>query len=200
VSVESLEGFWWSPSKFLAEAATSADQIKVATFLLLANCALALGIALVAAQEFRRYNSTMALLLLGVSGVMFTLQAIDNAHIMSMVALSRHSSEGGGSGEAFQAIAATTLEARRWVHYTVLLAIDLWILLFYSILYRFSLVPRPIAGFGILTVLLHFGAITLPLFLGFPAVMALGVTMAVSHLVVAAWLLAKGFDERSQTE
>src|SRR5688572_16262035 len=94
-----------APSKFLAEAAASADQIKVATFLLLANCALALGIALVAAQEFRRYSSPIALLLLGVSGVMFTLQAIDNAHIMSMVDLSRQYVE-GNSGDALQALAA----------------------------------------------------------------------------------------------
>src|SRR4051812_44339648 len=73
------------PSIFLAQAAGASGQIKVATFLLLANCALTLGISVAAWPVFRRCSSALALLIVGASVIMFCLQATDNAQIMSMV-------------------------------------------------------------------------------------------------------------------
>ena len=56
---------------------------------------------------------------------------------------------------------------RKWVHFTELLVIDCWIFLLYSVLFRFALVPRALAAFGLLTVMLHFTGIPLPGFLGY---------------------------------
>ena len=66
----------------------------------------------------------------------------------------------------------------------------------YSLLYRFALVPRALAVFGLLTVMLHFTAIPLPLFLGYRGVTLMGVPMAFSHIALALWMMAKGFEER----
>ena len=85
---------------------------------------------------------------------------------------------------------------RRWAHFTELLAIDCWIFLLYSVLYRFALVPRALAAFGLLTVMLHFTGIPLRGFLGYSLVTLMGVPMALSHITLAIWLVAKGFDER----
>ena len=60
--------------------------------------------------------------------------------------------------------------SRKWSHYSELSAIDAWILLLYCFLFRFRLVPRALAGFGLLTVALHFTGITLPLLLGLRSV------------------------------
>ena len=73
--------------------------------------------------------------------------------------------------------------------------IDAWIFLLYILLYRFAIVPRVLAAFGLITVMLHFTGITLPLFLGYRSVTLMGATMALSHVAVALWLLAKGFAE-----
>ena len=184
------------PRDFLANAAGASLQIKVAVFLLFANCALTIGIAIAAWPVFRQYSQAMALWLLAASVIMFALQAVDNAHILSMLSLSRQYAEAGGPDELFQTLAAAVGSARRWAHFTELLVIDCWIFLLYSVLYRFALVPRALAAFGLLTVMLHFTGIPLPGFLGYSIVTLMGVPMALSHIGLALWLMAKGFSER----
>lgn len=181
---------------FLANAAGASFQIKVAVFLLLANCALTIGISIAALPVFRQHSDRMALLLVGVGVIMFSLQAVDNAHIMSMLSLSQQYAQAGGPDEFFQTLAAAVGSTRRWAHYSELLVIDAWILVFYILLYRFAMVPRALAVFGLITVILHFTGITLPLLLGYSSVTLLGATMALSHIALALWMMSKGFKER----
>ncbi|MBA3766174.1 MAG: hypothetical protein H0W99_04140 [Acidobacteria bacterium] len=63
-------------------------------------------------------------------------------------------------------------------------------------MYRFALVPRTLAVFALITVTLHFTGITLPLFLGYRSVTLMGVPMALSHIALALWMMARGFEER----
>jgi hypothetical protein len=112
-----------------------------------------------------------------------------------MLSLSRQYAEAGGPDELFQTLAAVIGSTRKWVHFTELLAIDGWIFLLYSVLFRFALVPRALAAFGLLTVMLHFTGIPLPGFLGYRIVTLMGVPMALSHIALALWLTAKGFQE-----
>jgi hypothetical protein len=53
---------------------------------------------------------------------------------------------------------------------------------------------------GLLTVVLHFVAIPLPLFLNSRAVTALGVPMAISQLALAVWLMVKGFKQQAYSK
>ena len=184
---------------YLANAAASSFQIKVAVFLLFANCALTIGISIAAFKVFRQYSEAMALLLVAASVIMFSMQAVDNAHVLSMLSLSQQYAEAGGPVELFQSLAVVVGSTRRWVHYTELLAIDCWIFLLYSFLYRFRLVPRALAAFGLLTVMLHFTGIPLRGFLGFSIVTLMGVPMAASHLALALWLIVKDFREPVHT-
>ena len=181
---------------YLANAAASSFQIKVAVFLLFANCALTIGIAIAALPVFRQYSDQMALSLVAVGVIMFSLQAVDNTHVLSMLSLSQQYARAGGPDELFQTLAAVVGSTRRWAHYSELLVIDWWIFVLYSLLYRFALVPRVLAAFGLITVMLHFTGIPLPLFLGYRGVMLMGVPMALSHITLASWLMAKGFEDR----
>lgn len=184
------------PQNYLAHAVESSFQIKLAVFLLFANCALTIGITIAAFGVFRQYSEAMALWLLAGSVIMFLLQAVDNVHVLSMLSLSQQYAEARGPDELFQALAAVVGSTRRWAHFTELLAIDCWIFLLYSVLYRFALVPRALGAFGLITVMLHFTGIPLRGFLGYSLVTLMGVPMAFSHMTLALWLLAKGFDER----
>ena len=188
------------PRDFLANAAQSSFQIKLAVFLLFANCALTIGIAIAAWPLFRQYSEAMALWLVAASVIMFTVQAVDNAHILSMLSLSQQYVQSGGPDELFQTLAAVVGSTRRWAHFTELLVIDAWIFLLYISLYRFAVVPRPLAVFGLLTVVLHFTAIPLRGFLGYRLVTPMGVPMGLSHLALALWMMAKGFKERLQSQ
>lgn len=181
---------------WLANAAASSFQIEAAVFLLFANTALTIGIAIAAWPVFRRYSERMALWLIALGVIMFALQAVDNAQVLSMVSLSQQSAAAGGPNDVFQTVAAAAGATRRWVHYSELLAIDAWIFTFYAVLLRFLLVPRALAVFALLTVVLHLTGITLPLWLGYRSVTLLGASMALGHTAVAVWLMARGFAER----
>ncbi len=183
---------------YLANAAGKSFQIKMAVFLLFANCALTIAIAIAAMPIFRQYSDRMALLLLAMSVIMFSLQAVDNAHILSMMSLSQQYAMAGGPDQLFQTLAAVVGSTRKWTHYSELFVIDAWIFLLYSMLFRFTLVPRGLAVFGLLTVILHFTGITLPLFLGYHGVTLLGASMALSHIALVLWLIAKGFNTTAQ--
>ena len=184
------------PRDYLANAAGASFQIKVAVFLLFANCALTIGITIAAWPIFRQYSEAMTLWLLAASVIMFLMQAVDNAHILSMLSLSQQYAQAGGPDELFQTLAAVVGSTRRWVHFTELFVIDGWIFLLYISLFRSALVPRALAVFGLLTVVLHFTAIPLRGFLGSSLVTPLGVPMGLSQLALAVWLMAKGFKER----
>ena len=188
-----------APAEWLANAAASSFQIKVAVFLLFANCALTIGVSIAAFKIFREHSYPMALLLVAASVIMFTLQAVDNAHMMSMLSLSQRYVQEVGQDELYQMLAAAVGSTRRFVHFTELFAIDAWIFLLYSILYRYALVPRLLAAFGLLTVVRHFMGIPLPLFLGYGSVTLMGATMALSHIAVGVWLMAKGFESPSMS-
>jgi hypothetical protein len=180
---------------YVANAAGSALQFKVAVFLLLANCALTLGISVAGWPVFRRHSERMAILLVAAGVIMFSLQAVDNAHLMSMLSLSQQYAQAGGADGLSQTLSVVIGSARRWAHYSELLVIDAWIFVLYGLLYRFRLVPRALAVFALVTVMLHFAGITLPLWLGYGSVTLMGVPMALSHIALALWMTVRGFDE-----
>lgn len=187
------------PAEVLANAAGVAGQIKLAVFLLYANCALTIGISIAAFPIFRQYSHSLALLLVAVSVIMFSLQAVDNTHVLSMLSLSQQYAQAGGQDALFQALSATVGATRRWAHYAELLVIDAWMFTLYGSLYRFALVPRALAAFGLITVLLHFTGITVPLFVGIGSVTLMGASMALSQLALVVWLVARGLGERQPT-
>src|SRR5438105_1997248 len=134
-------------STFLEIAAGISFQIKVAVFHLFANGALTIGIGVSAFPVIRAYSMRWALWFLAFSVIWFVMQAVDNAHILSMLSLSQQYNEGAASNaELFQTLGAVVRRTRVWVHYTELLVIDTWFFIFYCLLFRFTLVPRLLAG------------------------------------------------------
>jgi hypothetical protein len=179
---------------FLENAAGLALQIKVAVFHLLANGLVTIGIGIAMFPLLREYSVRWALWFLALSIIWFSMQAVDNAHILSMLSLSQQAAEGGASNpELFQPLGVMARSTRRWVHYTELLVIDTWIFVLYLILYRFALIPHALAAFGVLTVIIHTAGITLPMFVGYSSVQAMGFSLAISHVALALWLLVRGF-------
>jgi hypothetical protein len=186
------------PADFLDTAARLAPQIRVAVLLLFANGLLTIGIAIAAAPALGEHGNRLGLWFLSVSVVWFSMQAVDNAHILSMLSLSQRYAEAGASNaQLFDGLGMVARSSRRWAHYTELLVIEAWFFVFYGLLFRLSLVPRLLAGFGLVMVVVHAAGITLPAFIGYGSRPALGFSLALSHLALGGWLVAKGFyDQR----
>jgi len=182
---------------FLASAAEFRNQTRVAVFLLFVGSALAIAVASAAWCVFREYSSAMALWLFALAVASFTLQAVDNAHILSMLSLSQRYAEAGvAKSESFEALALVVGAVRKWSHYSFLLTIGCWSLLLFSLLFRFRLVPRWLAALGIVSAMMQIGGVSVRGLLGFSPETRLAMPLAPIYVLLAAWLMAKGFDER----
>lgn len=181
------------PQDYLANAAGAAGPIRTAVPLLLANGMLTVGISILAFGTLRQHSEGLALGLLVAGVAVLLVQAVDNAYVLSMLSLSREYTEAGGQGDWFPALAASLGATRRWTHLTELVFIDAWLLLLYGILHRFTLVPRALAGFGLMTVVLHFTGIPVRMFMEQTPNALLGMPMGLASIAVGGWLVVKGW-------
>ncbi len=179
---------------FLAIAAANSSLVRAAVFMLFVGSAFAMVTAIATWPIFRRYSSTMGLWLIALAVAAFSLQAVDNGALLSMLSLSQEYAKAGAvKTELFQALAVVVGSARKWAHYTYLLVVVSWILVLFTTLYRFRLVPRALAAFGIVASILQIAGVTLRGFLGYPPEMLLAIPLAPAYISLGGWLLVKGF-------
>lgn len=185
------------PPGFLATAAGNSVQVRAAVLLLFVGSAVSVGIAIVALPVFRRYSSAIGLWLLALAVAGFSLQTVDNGALLSMLSLSQEYAKADAAKvEPFPALAVVVGSARKWAHYTSLLVVGSWIFLLYSLLYRFRLVPRALAAFGLVGSMLQITGVTLRALLGYSPETRLAMPLAPAYVALAVWLMVKGFDER----
>ncbi len=186
-----------APPGFLATAAGIPNQVRATVLLLFVGSAIAIGIASTAWSVFRQYSSAMALWLLALAVAGFSLQAVDSAHLLSMLSLSQeYAKAGADNANLFQELAVVVGSARKWSHYSYLLVVGSWIFLLCGLLYRFRLVPRVLAAFGLVGSMLQIAGVTLRGLWGYPPETRLAMPLAPAYVALALWLIVKGFDER----
>ncbi len=181
----------------LANAAGSPLQVRVAVLLLFAGSAVAIGVAIAAWPVFRRYSSAMALWLVALAVAGFSLQAVDNSALLSMLSLSQeYANAGAAKAELFEALGVVAGSARKWAHYAYLLVVGSWIFLLCSLLFRFRLVPRALAAFGLVGSMLQITGVTMRGLWGYSPLTVLAMPLAPAYVAIAVWLMVRGFDER----
>jgi hypothetical protein len=185
---------------FLTTAVDNAGQIRIAIFLLMIGSAMAIAVSAAAQPLLNRYSPNLAFWLLSLSIAAFTLQAVDCGRILSMLSLSQHyAASGSPNSESFQSLAVVVGTARKWAHYTYLLLAVSWIVLLFAVLFRFRLVPRALAAFGIIASLMQIGGVTVWSMLGHPPETRLAMPLAPAYIALALWLIFKGLREPAPT-
>ncbi len=178
---------------FLVNAAPHSLQIALSVLLGLATGALSVAIAIKAFPLFRRYDDALALSFVALASVGLAVAAVEQINVMSMLSLSEaYTRASAADREPFQALRIVVASARNWSHYIGLIFGGSTIFVLYTGLYRFALVPRALAAFGLAAVLLQLIAVAMPLF-GHGVVFLMLAPLGVSQLVLAFWLIAKGF-------
>lgn len=183
-------------SELLLSAIGSETQLKFAIVLLFVNTALTLGLSIWAWPVFRVYSERLALWLIAVGVIVVVFQMIDNGQILTMISLSKSYTEAGLGADGVQGLASLIGATRRWVHYSELIAVDWWIFMLYVLFYRSGLVPKWLAGLGLLTVALHFVGVPMMAFIGFGLIVPMAFWMALSHLILGGFLIIRGFPEK----
>lgn len=183
---------------FLENAAGNAVRIRAAVLLLFMSGAITVAVALTALPVFRRSSEGLALLLVVLGGVNLALHAVENGTLLSMLSLSReHAASGPADAALLPGLAAVVGSARRWAHFTHLLVVGGWIFTLFAVLWRSFLVPRTLAGLGMLAALLQLTGVPLRAVLGLEVLTVMAMPLAPAYLAVALWLVLKGFAERA---
>jgi hypothetical protein len=185
-----------APPGFLANAAGSPLQVRVSVLLWFVASGLTLAVAIVTLPVFRQYSERMAMLYLVLSALGLSTSAFDNAAVLNMLSVSQEYAKAGAANELFQAFGAMARSARYAAHYINLVVGGITAFVLMSILFRFALVPRALAAFGVATFPIQVTAVAMPL-AGYRYQAVMLIPAALSLLALVLWLIAKGFDERS---
>ncbi len=184
-----------NPPGFLVNAAPHAFDVSLSVVILLAMGAVSAGIAIAAWPVVRARSERMALWLVVLGASCIALTAVENAGLMSMLSLSQAYTAAATPDETlYQGLRGVVASARNWAHYTQLLSAGGLLLVLYGALYRFSLVPRLLAAFGMAAAILQMTAVAMPLF-GQPIVFLMLLPLGIAHLLLTGWLLTKGLRE-----
>lgn len=186
------------PAGFLDVAAGMSAQIRLNVFVLFVGGMLSVAVS-VAAWPFVRVRSYgLGLWLLALGVVNFTLQIVENSHWLSMLSVSQAYTEADvADARLYRTVGVTIRSAFKWAHYAHIIVVVGWLFTLYCLLLRCVLVPRALAAFGMVTGVLHFIGITLPVFAGYrmPFPELFGMPLGLANLVLAGWLMVKGFKE-----
>jgi len=184
-------------SDYMMQAVAAEPSVRFAVILLFINSAITLAMSIGVWPHLREYSTRLAIWVLAFGIIWFVIQAVDNAHILSMLSLSKqHASDGGANREFFSVLGSQVRSTRVWMHFTELLVIDLWFGLFYWALFAFRFIPRLLGGLALLGVLLHLIGISFSAFVGYSIIWPLAYPLAISYLIIGGWLTVKGFPER----
>ena len=164
----------------------------------LATGALSLAIAITVFPVLRRHALGWALWYVALAGVSLAAMVVEQISVMSMLSLSEaYNSANVAERETFQGLRIVVASARNGAHYLGLIVAGSTIFVLYSALYRFALVPRSLAAFGMAAALLQIVAVAMPLF-GYGVIFLLLAPLGVSQLILAVWLIVKGFRDPAQ--
>lgn len=184
---------------FLVNAAAHPLNIPLAVMLAFALGLASIAIAVVSYPVFRRVAPLLALWFFALTLVGVATSFTESVTTMSMLSLSQaYAAANGATPELYEGLRLVVSKARNWAHYTNLLVGGLAMFVMFLLMFRATLVPRLIAGFGMAASLLQMYSIGLPFFgaaVDFQLLMPLGF----AYLVTCAWLLWKGYPERAAT-
>ena len=180
-------------SQPLANAAGSDERISLAAVLLLAGGILSIVISTTVFPVFRQFSERAALWYLGLTIAACALAAVESASVMSILTLSQqYQTATLADRNAFEAAGIVVRYGRYWAHYTHLLIGSGAVLVLLVTLYRFALVPRVFAAIGSLLVPLQMTGLLMPFF-GYRVNFYLLAPMGICYLLIAIWLIVKGF-------
>lgn len=187
-----LEAPLFGTPGFLVNAAPHARQIALGVVLALIVEALGVAIAVTVFATVYERSRTLALWFFALAVVALAVAVVESAAVMSMISVSEaYAKAGSPAREQLETVRVVVASARNWAHYLGRITDGCVILVFYTLLYRLALVPRPIAGFGVLAALLMVTGVGMPLF-GHEVLFPLLAPLGLVQLLLAGWLMVRG--------
>ena len=193
---------WMRPATstdFIANAAASADTVRFGMLMTFILGAMTLVASLAAFPVIRKHSERLALAYVAMASIGLATLMADTVALRNLLALSTEFAKPGAPTELLQSLA--TIGRANWIsaHYTNLTIAHATVLLFFVILFRFSLVPRVLAGLGIVASALSTATVA-SMLVARPIPFSRGVMpLGIVTLALIIWLLIRGLADTPPT-
>jgi hypothetical protein len=184
-----------APGGLLVNAAASPLRVGASALAGVGLGIVSVAIAITVWPVLYRYSSRLALWMVALALIGFSLLALQQVGILSVLSLSEalNTAPDAANG-VYRTVALLARSIRNWAHFTQLMIGGGMYLVFFVALFRFRLVPRALAGFGLVAVILQIAGVSTPFF-GRDVVFPLLAPLGVALLLLAIWLIVRGFGE-----
>ncbi len=195
-----LTGSILEDQDYLVKLSLNATSVTIGALIEFIWAAAGAGIAIGLYPLLKKYNEALALGSVGFRVVEGVVVLIGTLSLLSLLTLSQEFIAVGVSGAAtFQTTGMLLLALRDWqLHVISGLAFSLGALMYYVVFYQSKLIPQWLSGWGVLGAALSVTATVMASFtqdFGMESVHTyLSIPIGVNELVLAMWLLMKGFN------
>lgn len=172
-------------------------QLRLAGVLLLLPGLLSLAAAVAALPFLRLRSERMAFAYLALCTVNVATLAAETVAMRSVLAFTLEYAKVGTPTEMLEILGPLVRDAWLNAHYTNLVLAHFTLLFFSTLLFRFALVPRLLAGLSIGAGVVSTSTAAMPL-LGYPFTFLGIAPMALVELAMIAWLIARGFADQTR--
>lgn len=188
----------------LARLAANDTSVVLAALITFVEAATGAGIAIALYPVLRRYGPAMAFGAAAARTVAAVLVLVSTLSLLVLLTLAQESvTAGSADSAATDASVQVLLAVREWIHnFMILPPFLIGAGLYYYLMYRSNIIPRWLSGWGLLAVALSSVA---TLYTGFTQDFglatfstALNVPIGLQEMVLAVWLITKGFNPQPQ--
>ena len=190
---------------FLNKVSANENQFVIAAlFVLLMGLALAM-VPVMLFPIFRKINEVLAVGYVVFRGALETMTSIATVilWLFLLIVGREYAAAGAPDASYFQVLGSVLKEGKDSITPILVIVFSLGALMLYYLLYRSKLIPRWISGWGVIAILLHLPTGFLIMFqldTAFsPVNMAMNLPIGLQEMVMAVWLIAKGFSPSAIT-
>jgi hypothetical protein len=185
-------------SDYLSVIFPNKDQVILGMFVELINDVSVIGLAIVLFPVLKKFGERLALGYFGFRMMEAVVLIVSKTGLLSLITLSQeYLAAGSPEGSYYQAAGAAALADRFWASQIQVVFFCLSALIFYYVMYRSKLLPRFLSLWGFFAVASLIAANLLPvpdLTEGFSIAQLLFLPIFISEILVALWLIVKGFN------
>jgi len=188
-------------SEYLIKASANANKVIFAAFFQFIMTGAYLGIAITLYPILRKYNERLALGFLSFRIIAAVFIIIGVIILLLILTLSQEYIKSGSPDLSYFQFFGGLLRAGRDLvnHVAMIISLNIGGIMFYLILFQSKLIPKWLSGWGIIGAILTMTASLLVMFrlveVITPEYLIMNVPMALQELVLAIWLIVKGFDK-----